>query len=179
MIIDYARISAAEAHYQAAGFELRSTPWIVGLTAYNATKPAGAVPFVTLGGYLVASAEQSYLELMLGGEYVGRAVTTTPCFRHEDYDELHHPYFMKVELVDTLDTSDGSLHRMIAAAQEFFEHFVPTKLINMENGTWDLVEASKGIELGSYGRRQHQGQVWLYGTGLAEPRLAQAMAAQL
>jgi seryl-tRNA synthetase len=119
VIISYARLAAAEAHYQAAGFELVEAPWIIGHTAYRATKPAEALDFVTLGGYLVASAEQSFLQLMLEGRPPGRAVATTPCFRHEHYDELHQPYFMKVELIDTLDTSEASLQRMIATAQGF------------------------------------------------------------
>ena len=54
----------------------------------------------------MASAEQSFLELFLNKkiEY-GRYCGITPCFRDETVDYLHNNFFMKVELIDTLDTT--------------------------------------------------------------------------
>jgi len=176
MIINYGRLAEAETYYQKRGFKLVEVPWIIGEAAYNVTRPPEAVPFVTLGGYLVASAEQAYIQQLLEDERLGRCVTTTPCFRHEVYDRWHQPYFVKTELIDTEDTSDASLERMTTTAREFYERFVPTKVIDMGDGSFDIVDAVAGIELGSYGRRTANGITWLYGTGLAEPRLSQVVA---
>jgi len=175
MIIDLARLAAAEDHYRRLGYKPVETPWIVGSAAYFATAPEGAVPFVTLGGYLVASGEQGFMQQMAEGRMPGRAFTTTPCFRHDHYDELHQPYFMKIELIDTSDVSEAGLARVISEAKAFFEQFLPVAVEKLDDGSFDLVAKATGIELGSYGIREKLGCRWVYGTGLAEPRLGIAL----
>ena len=174
-MIDYARLAEALGYYAEAGFKQVEAPWIVGHDAYYATKPLGALDFLTLGGYLAASAEQSFLQLMMSGYQLGRSVALTPCFRHEEYDRLHHPYFMKVELINAENVSGACLTEIIDCAQGFYERFVATRVESMPAGSFDIVEATTGIELGSYGRRRTLGYQWLYGTGLAEPRLTQVI----
>ena len=175
MRINYARIAAAEAHYAKLGYSEIDAPWIIAVEAYSATRPPTARAFETLGGYLVASAEQSFLHLMLGGADPRLAFATTPCFRDETYDELHMPYFFKVELIDSRQPNLASVWSLIKDARAFFEQFVATEVVQTSNVAWDINEAKTHIELGSYGLRRHGDLLWAYGTGLAEPRLSQAI----
>jgi hypothetical protein len=177
-MLDLERLATAEKYYREAGYTPVETPWIIGPEGYFATAPKDKdmVPFVTLGGYLVASGEQGFLQLMLGGRDPGRAYTTTPCFRHERYDDLHQPYFMKVELIDTHDVTEAGLARVLGDARTLFEQFIETRVEAIGDGSYDIVAADTGIELGSYGIREKFGLRWVYGTGLAEPRLAMAIA---
>jgi hypothetical protein len=117
----------------------------------------------------------------------GSYCAITPCFRNETVlDDLHQPYFMKLELISWDKTTPEDLSKMIAGARLYIE--------NDEAGLWidviknddpdplsvsqayDIVTNSQKIELGSYGIRSHPkvGR-WVYGTGLAEPRYSYAI----
>ena len=65
----------------------------------------------------------------------------------------------------------------MADAQQFFSLHVPVDLVKTDDErsdeSYDI--ESNGIELGSYGIRQHENITWVYGTGLAEPRLSIAI----
>lgn len=174
--LDFAILGRAQAYYAKSGFVFTPVPWVVGEEAYNDTRPPEAIPYATLGGYLVGSAEQAFLQLMLNGERLGKAQATTPCFRDEDHDEIHSPYFMKTELIDTVDVSDESLHAMISVAESFFAQYLPVQVLPLEDNTFDIACARTELELGSYGIRQHGELSWVYGTGVALPRLSQAIA---
>jgi phenylalanyl-tRNA synthetase alpha subunit len=126
-----------------------------------------------LGGYLVASGEQGFIELMIRENLVGKYFTITPCFREEKYDELHLPYFMKLELIDT-EVDNKKLPAMINDAKRFFDNYLETKVIPTKDG-YDIVSAKSNIELGSYGIRAYKEFLWVYGTGVAEPRLSQVL----
>lgn len=173
--VDLHRLAAAEVHYEAAGYVPVAVPWVVPDRAYRATLPPEATPYATLGGNLVASGEQSFLEMLLDGQQLGMRQCTTPCFRDEVHDELHDPYFMKLELIRTDDTSAAALERMVQDAAAFFARYVTVAVADIGDGSFDLVDARFGIELGSYGRRSRDGLTWLYGTGLAEPRLTRVL----
>lgn len=173
--VDFSIIAQAQEFYGEKGYLETAVPWVVGHQAYLETKPEGAKPYKTLGGYLVGSAEQSFVEMMLRGEKLGRAQATTPCFRDEDHDEIHHPYFMKTELIDTVALTPSGLERMIADALEFFNLHVPSEILPIGDGSFDIVTKSSGLELGSYGFRCHADFAWIYGTGVALPRLSQAI----
>jgi hypothetical protein len=175
-MINWGRLAHALEYYEEAGYTRLEVPWIVGHPAYDAMRPEASLPFVTLGGYLVASAEQSFFQELMAGRHIDRAVTLTPCFRHEVYDSLHLPYFMKVELIEAGDTSGRWLDWMIETAIQLFEHYIGVEVVLTPIG-FDLVAKGTLIELGSYGRRRFGPYQWLYGTGLAEPRLSQAIAA--
>lgn len=176
-LVDYGKFAEAKEYYETQGFEEIAVPWVLEYESYNATRPPNRKEFYVLGGYMNASGEQGFLELMMRGKKVGRQMCITACFREEPVlDGLHHRYFMKLELIDT-DVSLENLHSIITIAQGFFDRYLPleakTKVIPMdEKGeTFDIVDDRLGMELGSYGIREHEGYRWIYATGLALPRL--------
>lgn len=149
-------------------------PWIVSDGPYHATKPEGSTDFSTFMGNLVASGEQSFLEMMQKGILgeSGLYVCCTPCFRDEIvYNALYRPYFLKVELICTFPTRpQTTIHSLLNDAMDFFTNDL--KLKDCEkvetNDGYDI--EYKGVEIGSYGVRQWGDFEWIYGTGLAEPR---------
>lgn len=177
-MIDLGRLAAAETHYAALGYERTAVPWVIGPAAYFATTPDTVATYDTHGGYLVASAEQAFLQLLLDGHQLLKAQATSPCFRDEVHDDLHDPYFMKVELIRTDDVSDRALQQMIRDATSFYAQHLPVETWHLGDSQYDIAATASGIELGSYGRRTALGHTWLYGTGCAEPRLAHALARQ-
>lgn len=171
--IDYQKIADAVTYYTLAGFTEIEVPWIIGHKAYSATRPSDREEFYTLGGYLNASGEQSFIELIQEGVKLTKHVCVTPCFRKEPVlDEIHFLYFMKVELIDT-DVSQENLQDMIVVAKQFFEKYIEVSVIqtDLRGEAFDIVDAKHGIELGSYGIRRHEEYSWIYGTGVALPRL--------
>lgn len=188
----------AREYYEKCGFKFIDAPWTVGREAILMTRP----PWVTgepfsyeAGGnllYPVASAEQSFLQMQMDAIAAGQPMTgsycaITPCFRNETVlDDLHQPYFMKLELISWDKTTPEDLSKMIAGARLYIE--------NDEAGLWvdviknndpdpisvsqayDIVTNLQKIELGSYGIRSHPAVGrWVYGTGLAEPRYSYAI----
>lgn len=175
--IDYQKIAEALTFYASCGFSEIQVPWVVGYGAYNATKPPLAVDVPTLHGYLNASGEQSFLELMLNGQRLGKHICVTPCFREEPVlDRIHHRYFLKAELIDT-NVSHENLMQMIEHAKQFFEQYLPVEVIRTdEQGkAFDIISKNNAIELGSYGIRSYKEFTWIYGTGIALPRLDTAI----
>ncbi len=180
--VSHARLSLAEQHYSSRGYRPVAVPWIVCEEAYLSTMPppqAITSRYATLGGYLPASGEQSFIHMMLMGENPGKALCTTPCFRDEQHDELHDPYFMKTELIRTDDVSEEALEELLVDATDFFETYVAVERVPMGYGAVDIVDAMTGVELGSYGKRTYGDLTWLYGTGLAEPRLQRVLDAHV
>lgn len=192
----YKRLLEAVAYYEKCGFKYVDVPWAVGEEAIGITRPPhasveGGCHMVAGGGPLfpVASAEQSFIQLQLDAHgsldnrIAGSFCTLTPCFRNEPtLDDLHQPYFMKVELVSWDRTTREDMDKMIASARLLFEKDLWVDCVhNSEKDpigvvAYDLVATHTGVELGSYGIREHPrvGR-WLYGTGLAEPRYSYAL----
>jgi hypothetical protein len=124
---------------------------------------------------LVGSAEQSFIELLLRGEKITKACAITPCFRMEPkYDEQHHAYFMKLELINS-DATSKNLRNMIGDAVDFFSRYLEVIVISTGPDMFDIVDKKREIELGSYGFREVNGQRFIYGTGVALPRLSFTM----
>ncbi len=177
-MINHTMIADAERFYAERGFVKIDVPWIVDRKAYQATFPlTGNFPYFTLGGFLVASGEQSFVQLILDGELPpGKYQCTTPCFRDElEQDELHLPYFYKVELIN-FTSKAGSYAELANIAFDYFSRYCSVEYEYLHGEQTDIIEHNTRIELGSYGRRQYNGIVWDYGTGLAEPRLSQVLA---
>ena len=202
-MIDYQKLAKAQEYYRIRGFKPIEVPWIVGFQAIRLTCPKDGkfyslredtleVPSNTNIGYQVASAEQSFIQLMLDGSLKpGRYQAITPCYRGDVLDTWHQRYFMKVELIVYLGkdhlavkTAWDSLDRMVNDCWAFFEDSLPISMLktdtvipwDQQGSTRDLVTVSGGIELGSYGIREHSAVgTWIYGTGCAEPRLSQAI----
>jgi len=182
-VINYALLVDALEYYQDQGYKLIDVPWTVPKDALKITTPSNFdfTNNMYLNKYLVGSAEQSFLYLIRTGQLKeGKYCAITPCFRNDDEDEIHQKYFMKVELIHYTRKWwkwSSSMETMIYDARQFFEQFVSTTVVetvdNRDDESYDI--ETNGIELGSYGIRHHENIDWIYGTGLAEPRLSIAM----
>jgi hypothetical protein len=177
LLLDYRYIADAQDYYSEHRYTPVAVPWVIGDEAYSATIPDGVARYETLGGFLVGSAEQSFIQMLLDGvEPLGRMQAASPCFRDEEHDELHSPYFFKLELFDnTLPMDTKSVLSVLDDARGFMERYLPTKLVQEGPTSWDIVSAHSGVELGSYGVRKVAEHSWIYGTGVALPRLQQAV----
>lgn len=181
--INWARLARAVEYYQGVGYTYLEVPWIVSAEATAVTLPDGArAATLAAGGDLVGSAEQSFIQMLRRNLLPnGRYVALTPCFRHEtQYNDLYQPYFMKVELIDVGGSPDDvepvlsdALTFLNREAWSFERMLAPVQPISFMDGSIDL--QLNGIEVGSYGFRQHNGLQWVYGTGLAEPRFSVAL----
>ncbi len=163
--MNYERIHRAIEFYKAVGYQWIDTPWVVTKEAEFATFPdsLGAC----YGGYLVGSAEQGFIQLMLDGRLSpGRYVSAGPCFRFADAYRTanHHAYFFKIELCD-FGTED------YMPLLEHAKLFMGGEVVVTPDGL-DL--EWNGLEIGSYGSRTFKNYKWAYGTGLAEPRYSEA-----
>lgn len=177
LLLDYRYIADAQDFYLEKDYEPIAIPWVIGIDSYTSTLPDRVEHYATLGGFLVGSAEQSFIQLMADGEELGRVQAASPCFRSEDHDELHSPYFFKLELFDNLLPMTGdSVLGVLDDAREFFEKYLPTSVTQEGETSWDIVAAHSGVELGSYGIRKYKENQWIYGTGVALPRLQQVLA---
>lgn len=173
--IDYRLLGEALEFYDKKGYAYREVPWVVSHEAMAVTLPPGAEATHTQYGDLVGSAEQGFIELMIRGEQVGTSCAITPCFRLENqYDSLHHGYFMKLELYEP-DASKQNLDRVIADALEFFSCHCLSRVVQTGESMYDIVDGNE-VELGSYGFREASGNHFIYGTGVALPRLSTAIS---
>lgn len=188
-MINYALLSNAMGYYSAqfvnCGFKRIEAPWSVSAKAMNITAPSWTSWYPHQDDkFFVASGEQSFLQLILDGKLdPGKYCCLTPCFREEEKEDTFHKfYFMKLELINTKSPTEEAVNEMLEAAKWFFTHSVkiPCSVVETTPADWDIVnvgrtydivDARYGIELGSYGIREHEltGR-WVYGTGLAEPR---------
>jgi hypothetical protein len=183
-MINYNRIAEAISYYEKmCHYTLMDVPWFVTTESIEITKPPRARYFNTFAGHLVGSGEQSFLDIRHLLTPNKRYVCATPCFRDEPvHDSLHLQCFFKVELMHVLPVDEKSaLENMIVEAQTFFDRmarrnspFIDPKI--------DLVATDEGIdinlngvEIGSYGVREHNKFVWVYGTAVAEPRFSMAL----
>lgn len=188
-IIDYNHIALAVNFYSKLGYQYIEVPWTVSKKTIEVTKPPNARYLSTFMGEVVASGEQSFIEisdkLCRGMKYQ----CVTPCFRDDKYDELHLPYFMKNELIVVLDKNENiqkELEMVIADVERFIYSQISLGYVS---GTSKAGLARKqtdigfdleicGIEIGSYGYRKFEDFEWIYGTGCAEPRLTQVLKIQ-
>lgn len=184
-MIDWRKLNDAIEYYTDHGYRFISVPWIVPRDTTDITKPLERRPVSTFMGDLVGSGEQGFIQLMKEGKLPrGKYCCLTPCFRDEEvYDEIHLPYFMKVELINTGKYPFSAWHAvedMADDALEFLNQGVYCKRIELEDRTCvegksiDIVTSTKSIELGSYGHRKFDDLEWVYGTGIAEPRYSYA-----
>jgi len=175
-MINYGIIHGAIEYYKSVGYEHIEAPWTVTKAVSGITKPPEGTDWVIEGKnkVLVASGEQSFLYLYLKGFLPhGRFVAVTPCFRDEPFDLTHTKYFMKAELIDTLDTSLYGLNTMVDNAMHFFIDVLGPDGLSLKRTdklAYDI--EFHGQEIGSYGIRSCPYLKWIYGTGVAEPRLS-------
>lgn len=173
--INWKRLMSAITYYNACGYKYIDLDWCVDVETSAITKPIYKKDFYVNDKVLVASAEQSFLQMIIDGKLKpGKYCGITPCFRDEKVDDLHGNYFMKVELIDTLHPNKGGLEQMLNCAELFYKDFIKIKTIEIGDELYDI-ESETGIELGSYGTRHYKNIRWVFGTGLAEPRLSKAL----
>lgn len=196
--MDYLNIAKAVAFYSNRGYVYTpDAPWIVDKAPYHTTKPKGAVDVIYTEAnrsgdstqHLVASGEQSFVAMMLDGQPLKRAICVTPCFRVENYNDWHRPYFIKAELINAHDVDEAHLVHMIHDACAFFEsvglsvRLLKTGRSDLGEPSYDIVEKSTRVELGSYGIRRtivnERRLDWIYGTACAEPRLSTVLQRHL
>ena len=178
-MIDWKFVSEAISFYEDQGYKYIEVPWLVDVQAVYATCPSDKTPIQAYHhglnlGYLVGSAEQSFIQMMLDSQLPpGQYCAATPCFRDDQLDQYHQRHFFKVELIQIKPTSPD-ISDIIYTARQFMERYSPSELqvINTKDGQ-DLY--CNGIEVGSYGYRQYLQHEWIYGTGIALPRFSQAI----
>lgn len=182
-----ARLNDAVQFYQSCGYEhVEHAPWLVSTEISNLTKPIHRQNFMVRDRALVASGEQSFLQMIHDQTLApGKYVTCTPCFRDESIlDDTHHLYFQKVELIwwDEVSMTTSQLQKVVQDAKRFLKRYrVETSMLSMDEGTAiDLLDDDTRTELGSYGIRSTKfgdRQIhWIYGTGLAEPRFSNVLS---
>lgn len=186
-MINYAHIAKAVSFYESAGYKFIDVPWAVSEKAVRLTAPTNSVIYPHENEFLVASGEQGFIQLMLEKKLSpGKWGCVTACFRDDARDKWHQKYFLKVELIDTLDTTVPNLAKTVGNCLSFFQTIIPRSIVIgthprdplLRSAGYDII-ALNGIELGSYGVREHLdvGR-WIYATGCAEPRLSLALKEQ-
>lgn len=176
--IDWILLGKAFSHYENIGYKYIETPWSVGELALKATLPPNVYGYGLWHpkkelSYLVGSAEQGFIQMMLDGKIKSgdKLCSITPCFREDKEDDIHFQYFMKLELIVVGEENHTNV--VLNDAARFFN--LVTSDVIMEVLTKDGVDLElNGLEIGSYGHRQSNGLSWTYGTGLALPRFSQA-----
>lgn len=181
-LIDYNKISAAVTYYTYHGYEYIDVPWLISPHVASITAPPRCYRYL-VNGYntpetaqeLPASGEQSLLEIRSTLKNDHKYVCVTPCFRDElQYDDKTREWFIKVELMWVKSNPDTfDLPMLIVDALEFFRKYDKSVYYVKTEIGWDI--NINGHEVGSYGIREYKGFKWIYGTGVAEPRLTYAL----
>lgn len=176
MNINYRILADAMEYYKSIGYKEKHLPWIASSEAIDITLPKWAECMKCQVGYLIGSAEQSFLDEVIKNNLRGKFVACTPCFRKEPIiDELHSYFFMKVELFINDSVNRETLNTVISDAFGFYNKYIECEIIKTPEG-FDIIDKKNKIELGSYGVREHKlTDKWIYGTGVALPRLQYAM----
>ncbi len=189
-MINYEYISDALWRYQNREFVELDVPWLVTEEAINATIPVGCESMKIVGvdllgqkRHLVASGEQSFIQMMIDGTLpIGKSMCCTPCFRDEKtLTETTRISFVKVELINYFGymisgipyiNFSEEINKIVNIALEFMQQY--NKKIHIKAIGKDLIdiEDQNGLELGSYGLRSYKHHLWIYGTGIAEPRFS-------
>ncbi len=175
MNIQWDRVARAIQYYQGCGYHYIETPWVVPGSVSAITFPEQ----MTAESVHVGSAEQGFLDLMLKGKLLTEQmyVSAGPCFRPQDAGKPdHEPWFFKVELFAIYHIGEPLwMEDVMTDAFDYFqfETGLTPDVVVTEDGK-DLY--LNGLEIGSYGVRTYQGHSWVYGTGLAEPRLSLALS---
>lgn len=175
--INWRRLTSALTFYNMSGYNQIDLDWTVEEKTSEITKPFGKKDFFVYDKVLVASGEQSFLEMMKNNKLKqGKYCGITPCFRDEyELDHIHQTYFMKVELIDTIQPNKKGLDKMLDYSLEFFSNYTEVRALEIGDELYDIIDTKTGIELGSYGTRQYKNLKWVFGTGLAEPRLTKVI----
>ena len=178
-LIDWGILHRACLYYSSLGYQQKETPWIIPEDYGKTTKPHIDKSFVhnndmfkNQAQELVGSAEQGFIYLLLNNLLPeGKYFSVSPCFRVDNYDKTHLPWFMKLEiLIHSPGNENKYLQCVMEDAFNFFNtnSIIPCEKVMMEDGTYDI--NLNGLEIGSYGIRKIESIQYVYGTGVALPR---------
>ena len=209
-MIHFHYLVAAQWAYKELGYTPIDVPWWATRDIVNLTKAQGLpkdneYELSLNKKCLIASGEQGFLYMANKGQLAtGNYQAITPCFRNEPHDEFHQKQFMKLELIEYMDTYtpwhmapqgaalNERIEDMVDNAMDIFERLGQDKLVVRAVKTHDNdpvcvpdtvsydIEGQYGdrwIELGSYGARRAVFGTWIFGTGLAEPRFSKVLHA--
>lgn len=178
--IDYILLAEAVKYYTEQDYYQIETPFAIPEFYHFYTKPHNDQTFVLKEGLfknnaheLVGSAEQGFIYCLLNNklDLSKKLFSVTPCFRYDNYDNLHQPWFMKLELFH-YSSSEKDLKNMIHIAQNFFQQQSKFNVNIVQTGEKSFDLEINNIEVGSYGFRHIEEHTFIYGTGLALPRFS-------
>lgn len=172
--ISVEKIYKAINFYGDKGYEMLDVPMICSSDSCNVTKPEGNESFNHDNDSYVGSAEQSFIELYSCGQLPdGKFMALTPCYRDEpEINDLHLNIFLKLELIHVGDKFVNE-NQIIKDSFEFFSIY-GQPIVTKESYVTDI--NINDIEVGSYGTRAFpDGKVYVFGTGIAEPRLSYSL----
>lgn len=180
VLIDWSLLAKAAQFYAQAGFTQTETPYALPEVYHSYTKPHNDPSFILNNGVfkeqpheLVGSAEQGFIYLILNDlvHTQEKLFSITPCFRCDNYDDLHQPWFMKLELFH-YSSEFNDIILMVNLVKKFLELQTksPLIIVNTTVTSYDL--ELNGIEVASFGFRVVEGLTFIYGTGLALPRFS-------
>lgn len=173
-------LDRAIGYYCEAGYEYVDVPTFVPFRVINATIPEEFRR--SNDNQFIGSAEQGFLALE--GLPHGRYQSTTLCYRPGDAgrSEIYREVFAKNELhviCDSMGEAKLQLECMLDIVHGFFKG-VGLRVVRVafRDGSFDY--EAQGIEVGSYGIRRNPftENLYVYGTGVAEPRFSIAKALQ-
>lgn len=180
-IVDYKLLSKAIKFFSHKGYTQVETPWRVSEESINLTFKSSE-SFKSDDKFLVGSAEQGFLEMISDGilEY-GRYMSVSPCFRNEKEDYYHQQEFIKLELIDIILVKNMfALNLMRDSVLKFITKHLKVKsssivVVSTNDDSTDFDILIDGIEYGSYGFRNIEEKVYIYGTGIALPRASKIL----
>lgn len=175
---DWVLLSQAFQFYQKIGYQYCEVPYLLPEGYTHLTKPHNDRSYILQDSLfsqqnqeLVGSAEQSFIYLMVNKQLPNHKLCAiTPCFRTDNYNNTHFPWFMKCELFQLSDNIEDC-QWMIYDAFTFYSTVAPysqLEVIQTGHESWDI--NYNGIEIASFGLRRFNFGTFIYGTGLALPR---------
>ena len=187
--IDYNLLNKALKYFSKRGFRQVEVPWRVSKEAINGTFDSRE-SFKSDDKFLIGSAEQGFLELYLQNKLTSnQLMSVSPCFRNEPEDYFHQQEFIKLELICFLDKPtdiDFRFNDDYSNIKRLVINFIIKKLkikasdifisgVLDSNSIYSEDILINGIEYGSYGIRQFQDKYYIYGTGVALPRVSKIL----
>lgn len=161
--IDWQLLANAESYYKSLGYKPVDVPWIVSKSVSEMTFNGRGI--ICDLGNLVGSGEQGFL---VNNYPSGLYQTITPCFREEtNISDSVRSYFIKLELYSEDIYPNYKL--LLNDAFSYLSNIVECRIIKTTEGH-DIVSGE--LELGSYGARSMEDRHWVYGTGVALPRIS-------
>lgn len=162
-------------YYTKLGYQLIDVPQCVDFEVSQHTKPEGVPELFHRGMKVyVASAEQSFIQLHKEGKLPkGKFMALTPCYRQEAFlDDTHYSMFLKLELIELLSMdSYPMMHDCLGFFKPRTKQETYFEVTEEGECTYDII--CDDVEIGSYGvRYMLDGTLYVYGTGIAEPRFS-------